>query len=401
MDKFELMGGRLRLYKRPNSRFWQCYTYVAGRPWRESTKQENPALATQVAEDWYLNLKGKDRVGELKAGKTFQFVANQFLIEYRLLTQGERSPKWIEYLELVLNKHLIPYFGTMVVAEISPGKAQEYRMHRVQNGYRGQPPTRKTLENEMIALRQVLKTAVRHRWLEYVPDVSPPFKASTKVSHRAWFSPKEYRQLYETTRERAKHPKKEQWRWECEQLHDKVLFLANTGLRPDEAAQLELRDVEIVKDRDTRQTILEIEVRGKTGVGYCKSMPGAVGPFLRVKKRNNLKPTDRLFPKSHRQLFRDLLDKLGLRVDRNGNRRTFYSLRHSYICFRLMEGADIYQLAKNCRTSVEMIQKHYAAHIKNLLDAAAINTRRPRPTRRHTTSSDEDAPEILIGEAMP
>lgn len=43
---------------------------------------------------------------------------------------------------------------------------------------------------------------------------------------------------------------------------------------------------------------------------------------------------------------------------RIGNRRTLYSLRHSYISFRLLEGADIYQFAKNCRTSVEMIEKH-------------------------------------------
>ena len=41
--------------------------------------------------------------------------------------------------------------------------------------------------------------------------------------------------------------------------------------------------------------------------------------------------------------------------------RAAYSLRHTYICMRLMEGADIYQIAKNCRTSVEMIEKFYAA----------------------------------------
>jgi len=44
-----------------------------------------------------------------------------------------------------------------------------------------------------------------------------------------------------------------------------------------------------------------------------------------------------------------------------------------------MEGADIYQIAKNCRTSVEMIEKYYASHIKTNLDAAAINIMRPRP----------------------
>jgi len=30
-----------------------------------------------------------------------------------------------------------------------------------------------------------------------------------------------------------------------------------------------------------------------------------------------------------------------------------------------MEEADIYQVAKNYRTSVEMIEKHYAVHLKN------------------------------------
>jgi hypothetical protein len=43
-----------------------------------------------------------------------------------------------------------------------------------------------------------------------------------------------------------------------------------------------------------------------------------------------------------------------------------------------LEGADIYQIAKNCRTSVEMIEKYYAAHIKTNLDAAAINVMKPR-----------------------
>ena len=34
--------------------------------------------------------------------------------------------------------------------------------------------------------------------------------------------------------------------------------------------------------RDSGQTILEIDVCGKRGVGFCESMPGAVHPFERV-----------------------------------------------------------------------------------------------------------------------
>jgi integrase len=93
-------------------------------------------------------------------------------------------------------------------------------------------------------------------------------------------------------------------------------------------------------------------------------------------------PTNLLFPKWQHELFKTILDEENLRFDREGRPRTAYSLRHTYICLRLMEGADIYQIAKNCRTSVEMIEKYYAAHIKTNLDAAAINVMKPKPQKK-------------------
>ena len=241
-----------------------------------------------------------------------------------------------------------------------------------------------------MVLRQVLKTANRHGWLPYLPDISAPSKMSGKITHRAWFSPEEYKQLYQATRERAKNPKNPRWKLACENLHDYVLFMANTGLRPDEAARLEFRDVAIVTDEATGERILEIEVRGKRGVGFCKSMTGAVMPFERLRKRKKPQPTDRVFGKTQRDLFNIILGEINLKTDRDGNRRTAYSLRHTYICLRLMEGADIYQIAKNCRTSVEMIEKFYASHIKNTLDAAAINVRKPKQTRDNANPEDDD-----------
>jgi integrase len=170
--------------------------------------------------------------------------------------------------------------------------------------------------------------------------------------------------------------------------------------------RLQFRDVTVVEDGGSSQTILEIEVRGKRGVGYCKSTAGAVRPFERLRAR--LRPdggpgragsrtasmakgewhepglTDLLFPKWPRDLFNAILEEEKLRTDRDGRPRTAYSLRHTYICLRLLEGADIYQIAKNCRTSVEMIEKYYAAHLKTQLDAAAINIMRPRPKKKTT-----------------
>ena len=278
---------------------------------------------------------------------------------------------------------------------MTAGRIQEYRVHRLKppagpEGRARAPkgrkrvfkrPARSTLHKELVTLRQVLKSANRKGWISALPDMSAPYKASGKVTHRAWFSPDEYKLLYEATRERARNPRNERWREACENMHDYVLFMGNTGLRPDEAAQLQDRDVSIVKDKATGERILEIEVRGKRGVGYCKSMPGAVHPYQRIKQRKGLGATDLVFGKIQRELFNAILDELKLKHDREGNIRTTYSLRHTYISMRLMEGADIYQIAKNCRTSVEMIEKYYASHIKNMLDTASINVRKSKAGR--------------------
>jgi integrase len=443
-NRHEILGGKVQVYRRPSSPFWQCSASIGGRQYRASTKSDGLSQAKEFAEDWFLELRGKDKWGGgLPKGKTFRKVAEKFLDEFEVITGGQRSRKYVKTLRLKLEKHLNPFFGDKAVSEITAGLIQEYRVQRakaVDKDGKPKPPARSTIHHEIITIRHVLKTALRHGWLDHLPDMSAPYKASGKIAHRAWFSPAEYQTLYRATRKRAQHPPHSKWKWECEQLHDFVLFMANTGLRPDEAARLEFRDVVIVDDDATAERILEIEVRGKRGVGYCKSMPGAVRPFERLRDRLRAMPedksdatrdrrevaegrraygtgvtrtrgagglskgggaeraapksTDLIFGSTQRELLNAVLDELGLKFDRDGQRRTAYSLRHTYICMRLMEGADIYQVAKNCRTSVEMIENFYASHIKNTLDASAINVRKVRSAAKQAqgllTAEEED-----------
>jgi integrase len=219
------------------------------------------------------------------------------------------------------------------------------------------PPSRSTLHDEVVPLRLVLKTAIRHGWLGHLPDLSPPYRTQGKIVHRPWFSPDEYKQLYQATREYARSARSEV-RWEAERLRDYVLFLGNTGLRPDEAKNLEHRDVSI--EEEDGEKILHIEVRGKRGVGYCKSMPGAVLPYQRLRDRPKPTPvqtrrarrrrsenlrepppapefkypelTEKVFPGNHLKMFNNLLERTKLKLDRDGKPRTAYSLRQTYIC---------------------------------------------------------------------
>jgi hypothetical protein len=102
------------------------------------------------------------------------------------------------------------------------------------------------------------------------------------------------------------------------------------------------------------------------------------------------KPTDHVFPGNHIKMFHALLDRGELKLDRDGNRRIAYSLRHIYICMRLMGGADIDQIAKNCRTSMEMIkntESSYCAFTNYLARAYHAALLETRPTLRAKQNS--------------
>jgi integrase len=219
-----------------------------------------------------------------------------YLRDIRVLALSTRSPNYVAMVELRLNVHILPFFGEKGLSEINRGLVQAYRVKRTeafiaktarpakgdQPAQPGRPPARGTITQEIVVIRQVLKYAEGMGWIPFVPSLSQPYMTQGKRGRRVWFSPEEYKQLYTATRKRITEGGRPGWRSRYEDMHDYVLFMANTGLRPDEAARLEFRDVSIEEDAATNETILVIDVRGKTGVGYCKSMPGAVQPFRRL-----------------------------------------------------------------------------------------------------------------------
>jgi site-specific recombinase XerD len=407
-----MFDGRLQIYKRPNGRFWNCAARVGGQRFRITTGVELLEQAKDVAEEWYLGLRGKLREGRIvPKERTFGEAADQYIREARVLTIGARSPRYVEVLEMRLNAHVLPFFKDRPLSEINKGLVQSYRVQRAEKTIAkttikgegdnpdipGKPPARSTMLQEIVIIRQVLKHAEGLGWIKYVPNLSTAYMTQGKKGRRAWFDPDEYVRLYKATERRIKEGKRRGWKPQYEDLHDYVLLMANTGWRPDESWNVEFRDVKIENDYATKATILVTDIRGKTGVRYNKSMPQAVFYFERLRKHRierlkdagktepeieALLPTMKLFPKFNRQLFNDILREENLKYDRDKQVRTAYSLRHTYISMRLMEGANILQIANNCGTSVQMIEEHYAAHIKDRLDASAINVMRPQAARK-------------------
>ncbi|MFZ0247107.1 MAG: hypothetical protein WAL68_15630, partial [Candidatus Binatus sp.] len=149
-----VLGGKVHVYKRPNSSSWQCSTYLGGKNRRTTTKEDSLSRAKEIAEDWYLQLRGKLRNGEIKTEKTFSEASEQFLREYDLITQGERSKVYVNCQHWRSRVHLVPFFGPLGLSEITAGKVQEYRIHRLEEttAKRGKPPARNTMHQEMVTL---------------------------------------------------------------------------------------------------------------------------------------------------------------------------------------------------------------------------------------------------------
>ena len=95
-----------------------------------------------------------------------------------------------------------------------------------------------------------------------------------------------------------------------------------------------------------RERLVAIDVfRGLTVAGMLLvNDPGswsAIYPPLEHATWNGWTPTDLIFPKWQSELFKTITEEENLRSDRDGRARTAYSLRHTYISMRLIEGANI------------------------------------------------------------
>ena len=78
--------------------------------------------------------------------------------------------------------------------------------------------------------------------------------------------------------------------------------------------------------------------------------------------------------------FEILLWDTGLEKGADGEARSLYSLRHTCIMYRLLygDGMNTLVLARNARTSVEMIDRFYAKPLSGEMNIEMLQSRRRR-----------------------
>ena len=170
-----------------------------------------------------------------------------------------------------------------------------------------------------------------------------------------------------------------------------IRFMVYTFVRPGDIRQIKNKHIEIVRGayHYLRLNLPEVKRHRAATV----SLPPAVFVFEKVLAYQTARgygaPDDYVFfpEESNRRLVLDItgwsfnwiLKDLGIKMGPHGADRTLYSLRHTAITFRLIYGGniDLLTLARNARTSVEMIDKFYASTLTSEMNIALLHGKRP------------------------
>lgn len=389
LKKLTRFDGRLHIFERPNSPFVWCGFHHKGRYVRQSTKERNWSAATKVAEDWY-NLKQAEILTGAASfgGKSFTTAAKSAIktMEARV-ARGERSAVYVNDVKQTLINRLIPFFGSTSVDSIGIVNWEKYKTRC----YNKNPNlSRGSLHQHKNALRLVLNECYRNGWIKQIPVIKDVYNNEKVKVPRQWFDEREYAKLHNAIRSHKRTLHGTRWKHDCDELYDYVIFVANSGLRVGEAMNVRFCDVSLHEEQisdGARKYLLIRNIKGKRGTGDCRTMDGAVAPFARRIKARGIKnpkdSTERLFQAYHRDMFNTVLDKTGLKwtKEQPPRKRDLTVLRHTYISFRLLNGASIYEIATNCRTSPTMISEHYAKWISPRM-MTGLNRLNRRPIAR-------------------
>ena len=407
------------LFQREGTRNWSMRYSLGGRQIKKSLKTANYDTALQLAHEIYHEQKYRHKQGLSLVQHPFCDVAEEFIEKVCAEAEhGERSHYHPTFWPPIIRRFPVAYFGDKAIDLITtadverylewrktywttgPGsKIEKIRCTREDGRVFSRPAPRKvaaltTMKGEMVIIRELFEQAARWGYCKPL-DLPKVRSKKTPDNHRPGFKPEEYEKLVAKSIERInEHHTKlkvikakdgrvwtqqavtEGIRADRVRLHAYIELMANSGLRPTEAKNLTWGDISLF--RETRHLPLHqqdarLAVHGKSKHGSAVPLYGALTAlsmlwdlFVHDTGREP-RDDDPVFvdEKGNRILsfkkgLNALLIAAGLEKDNRGIRRTSYSFRHFYISQMLANNVSVHHVARNTRTSLAMIDKHYA-----------------------------------------
>ena len=405
---------KLAVYKIPASKYWQVRCWLAGRTHKQSTKTTNLTNAQRFARWFYEMLLVKyslqtisnqansddKRKADLNKKSTFGAVAAQvYANEEARMERGEFGRRSLQMFRNRLDSQILPKFGAYSVSELNYSNLLEFSQSLSSKF------SSTTVSHYLNIVRKVLLHAQRTGLINNIPDIP---KIKIRSSSRGAFTPTEYWQLLRAARSLREQPHPNAPNHMRNYLHQTynnnkmppdmawaIGFMVNAFLRPGDLVKLKHKHVEIIQSKQIylRLTLPETKLHRAPIVTLLPAVRIYKEIAGHQKLRNLANPNDFLFlPDIANRtyamnvfgyLFNWILDVTGHKLNPNGHPRSLYSLRHSAITFRLLygQGIDLITLARNARTSVEVINNHYASSVTGEQNIAMLQSKRGNVVR--------------------
>ncbi|MEI6558147.1 MAG: tyrosine-type recombinase/integrase [Rhodospirillaceae bacterium] len=386
----EFHDRRLIVYKRDNSRFWQMRARIPGdKNYRfKSLKTTDVHRACTEANDQYQEWIWEKKRGLDSRPKLMSAVINEFLKD---LKERLRTKLTTIHMETLYRgrceTYITPFFGNMPIASIDQKAMEKYYRWRMQQGKK--PPAKQTLNIEKTTLGVIFQFAQDKKY--YPSGEYPKLEIPDKVdgddgeNRRPAFTRDEWDKFPDLLDDWIERATTGDHTYLRQMLKGYVLLMGCTGMRTNDVHDLKWAALQKLHHANEHwgqvnklhgtvsDHIVKIEVTGKGMNRSLFGSPEAVGILIEWRcKCKWIEDDDLVFCSERRKQysftspFRTFLKEYDLLLDRNGEPRTPYSLRHTYATLKLESGVNMHILAKQMGTSEQMLRQHYS-HVE-LLD---------------------------------
>ena len=365
LNKRTIKDGQIVLYQRADhiDPKWQTRITIPGHKGviRKSLDTRNLDDATRTALNLWDELYIKVKQGGSLRSKSYKAVAQEFLKDLE-----RRANTTFETTQDRLAPYSMTYFAGTMIDEIGKLELAQYETWRLKNG-RKKAPCDNTLRAERSAMMGVFKWANAKGYLNKIPDISQP---KAKDNRRPDFTKSEIQFLFAAMEGYVNARPNSRIRRDRAMLCDYVRFMTFSGLRVGEARNLTWKDLQLRTMNGQQHLVLLVS--GKTGSRETIPQPEAAAVLMDMKIRRTAENGGKLTPDepifrneagkpvgSFKKGFQTLLEYAKLDEVSSNKRRVIYSLRHSYATQMMADSTNLFYLAKNMGTSVEMLERFY------------------------------------------
>jgi integrase len=368
-----LEDGRLTIFRRHGVFYARIRTAAFDRYIVRSLKTTSEQTAIDVGRRLLFQLEQRAEAGLPTKSKLFTTVIDDY-IAYRERDHrhGKTSAGMLKQI-IRVSKFWREYAGELAVEDIDDKVMREFIPWRrdyyadwkklPKNAKRH--PTDRTIQFDMMVGKAIVRWAHEQGDRGNKPAITATFTPKKKRVRPA-FERSEFRTLWRVMCKRIKTARDARIRRSRELLRYYVLVIANSGLRPGEANDLNVRDVHPFKDEKGRSNY-RLVVRGKTGERDVIIRSAAAKRLDKLlTKRRAENSAGYLLAMSDGSRITTLIDQLDsalkqadLQRSSFGEKYSIYSLRHFYAVNALRNGVGVFEVARNMGTSVQIIQEYY------------------------------------------